>query len=86
MPKFELLRRDDSTLNVGQSVKFIEWDEYHHIKEYHSEIEIGRSLVIDPKMDGYKWMTSPVVEIFENKKDKIVFRTENSSYTLYIYE
>jgi len=86
MSKFELIRREDGLLNVGRDFRFIEWDEFDHIKEYHKDIQIGRSVVIDPKMSGYKWMTSPITEIIENKKDKLVFRTENSTYTLYIYE
>ena len=50
MSKFELIRKEDGLLNIGKEFRFVEWDEFDHVKEYHKDIEIGRSMVIDPKM------------------------------------
>ena len=84
MAKFELFRHDDGFLARGSVVKYITFSEDGDSVIY-DDIAVGRHMIVDPSPE-FTWTTSQIVEIFEKKDTHIVFKTENSRYTLYIYD
>jgi hypothetical protein len=67
----------------GNVVYWVEWDEFGRGKDKHEQIGIGYSLIIDPMMGNYSWLTTHVTEILEDQGTYIKFRTKNSVYELY---
>ena len=48
----------------------------------HAEPAIGRSLLMSPFNNFFTWQTTTVTEIIEESADLVVFKTQNSNYTL----
>jgi hypothetical protein len=75
----------------GSLVKFVEFDGDEigsRAKQLHEEPEVGFSCVLDPQYASYTWLTTPIKEIESDITNgsirTIVFKTQNSNYTLYI--
>jgi hypothetical protein len=81
--KYVLTRLDDGLVKRADRVCYLEWNEDGTWKETHSDIAIGRSLLLDPRM-SYAWLTTTITEIVEQRADYIKFRTQNSIYELKI--
>ena len=83
MGKYTLKRIDDGLVKKAKKVIYIEWnDDSGTFKSKHDEAAIGRSLMLDSNNFNYTWLTTPIVEILEEKDKYIKFRTENSTYEL----
>jgi hypothetical protein len=81
--RYTLIReRDLLTLNAS-NIAWVEWQDNGTSKYLHPDVKIGRSLLLDPSI-YYTWLTTTVVEIMEESKDSIKFRTKNSIYELKI--
>ena len=79
---WELVREHDGLTKQSVSVIWIEWDDMGRFKEKHNEPAIDRSLLMSPFNDFFTWQTTAVTEIMEHTTDLIVFKTQNSNYTL----
>jgi hypothetical protein len=77
-----VLEREDGLLKAAKDVIWIEFGDDNRFKEQHSEIGVGRSLLMSPFNEFFTWQTTLVTEILENSEDFIKFRTKNSTYTL----
>ncbi len=78
--KFVLRREEDGKIIKGSVIKYIDWDEGGNAKQAYDEPAVGRSIIVDPGQYGnYTWMTTEITEILPNK----VFKTKNSTYTIY---
>jgi len=76
--KYTLRRLNDGLTQVGRyKVEYIEWTDQGHYLCEHDEIKLGTSLVLD---NG--WMTTPIIEIVEQRDGYIKFQTQNSTYEL----
>jgi len=82
-PKWKLVRENDGKTQTGSEVIWIEWQENGLYKASHDEPTIGRSLMLDPNMLMYGWLTTTVTEILETQENYIKFRTENSIYEFF---
>jgi len=82
MEKYTLKRIDDGLVKEANKVIYIEWNDNSTFKSKHDEPAIGRSLMLDSNNFNYTWLTTPIVEILEEKDKYIKFRTENSTYEL----
>jgi hypothetical protein len=81
--KYKLVRENDGKVMEGNVAYWVEWDENGRGKDKHEQIGIGYSLIIDPMMGNYSWLTTHVTEILEDQGTYIKFRTKNSVYELY---
>ena len=80
--KYTLRRLDDGLTKRGSRVQYIEWDENtSEGKESYDDIKIGRSLMLEPRMQ-FTWLTTSITEIIEQREDYIKFKTQNSTYEL----
>jgi hypothetical protein len=88
-----LIRLSDKKGESGSRVDAIEWDENGKFKEVkgHEPI-IGCSLLVGSVTarsysDTDYWLTTPITEILERKKDEkslyVKFKTENSVYEFF---
>jgi len=82
MAKYILKRIDDGLVKEANKVIYIEWNDNSTFKSKHDEPAIGRSIMLDSNNFNYTWLTTPIVEILEEKDKYIKFRTENSIYEL----
>jgi hypothetical protein len=82
--KYTLVRERDGLTKSANVIKWIEWSEDGFYVNRHDEIELNRSLILDPHFMNYTWLTTTVDQIIENTDTKIVFKTKNSNYTLHI--
>jgi len=82
MGKYKLKRIDDGLVKEANKVIYIEWNDNSTFKSKHDEPAIGRSIMLDSNNFNYTWLTTPIVEILEEKDKYIKFRTENSIYEL----
>jgi len=80
--KYTLKRLNDGLTNVGSKISWIEWGDDGRGKEMHDEPAISRSLMLDPHVFNYTWLTTSITEIFEQREDYIKFATKNSVYEL----
>ena len=80
--KYVLRRLDDNLIVEGSRIKWIEWDENKMVLDWFDDISIGKSLIVDPEIMSYKWMTTTVTSIEANEENRILFKTENSTYEL----
>ena len=80
------LERHDGSKHRGNRVQWIEWKENGQYASEHSEIAVGRSLLLDYAYGNFNWMTTVVTEIIDQTEDEIQFKTMNSEYTLKIYK
>ena len=79
---WELVREHDGLAKQSVAVIWIEWSEEGRFKAKHDEPAIGRSLLMSPFNDFFTWQTTQVTEIVEQTSDLVVFKTQNSNYTL----
>lgn len=80
LPKYKLVRERDQLTKTSVRVKWLEFNEDGKYKANFENIAVGRSLFMPPHI----WQTTPVTEIIEQREDYIKFRTENSSYELFV--
>lgn len=82
--KYTLRRLDDGLTKTGSRVQYIEWDENtSEGKESYDDIKVGRSLMLEPRMQ-FTWLTTSITDIVEEREDYIKFKTQNSTYELHI--
>ena len=80
--KYVLTRLNDGLTKTGSRVDYIEWDEKtNEGKSSHSDAKIGRSLMLEPRMQ-FTWLTTAITEILEQREGYIKFQTQNSTYEL----
>ena len=82
-PNYKLIRERDGLTKHSEDVMWIEFGDDGRFKEKHSDIAIGRSLLMSPFNQFFAWQTTVVTEIVEQKEDYIKFKTENSNYELF---
>ena len=82
--KYKLIRERDSLTIGSNKIAWIEWSGNGTGKEMHEEPAIDRSLMLEPSI-SYKWMTTTITEVVEQREGYIKFKTLNSIYEL-IYE
>ena len=81
-PNWKLVRERDGLIKHSVDVIWIEFNENGTFKAKHEDFAIGRSLLMSPFNDFFTWQTTQVTEITEQSADLIVFKTQNSNYTL----
>jgi len=79
---WELVRERDGLTKQSKEITWIEWNDEGRFKAKHDEPAIGCSLIMSPFNDFFTWQTTQVTEITEQSADLIVFKTQNSNYTL----
>ena len=79
---WELVRERDGLTKQSKEITWIEWNNEGRFKAKHNEPAIGCSLLMSPFNDFFTWQTTQVTEITEQSADLIVFKTQNSNYTL----
>ena len=79
--KYTLTRLNDNLVKRGDIVKYVEWNEDSTAKKMHNDMQIGRSLLLEPKMN-YTWLTTVIVEIIKKRDNYVKFKTSNSLYEL----
>jgi hypothetical protein len=82
--KYKLVREHDGLTNVGNKILWIDWKKNGAFKKAYDKPKLNRSLILDPYLMSYTWMTTVVTEIIEQREDYIKFRTSNSIYELFI--
>jgi hypothetical protein len=78
---YTLKRLNDGLTRTGYEVQYIEWNEDKTAKESYDDVQIGRSLILDPRFN-YTWLTTTITEIVEQRDGYIKFQTQNSTYEL----
>ena len=73
---------DEDFLKQCSEVRWIEWDESGKMRAEYKNVDLERSLFMDPLGLSYNWITSPVVEILKQEEKLIEFKTQNSHYIL----
>ena len=77
---FVLRRQHDNKQVVGQTIKFVEWNDDGTFKSIHSEPAVGRSIIVDPGPFGnFRWLTTTITEMVSTTE----FKTKNSTYNIY---
>lgn len=79
--KYILKRLDDGLTKTGSRVQYIEWGETTEDNTTHDDIKVGRSLMLEPRMQ-FTWLTTTITEIIEQRPGYIKFQTKNSTYEL----
>jgi hypothetical protein len=79
--KYKLIRERDGLTIDANKIAWIEFDESGRGKVIHEEPAIDRSLMLEPSI-SYKWMTTTITEIVEQREGYIKFKTLNSIYEL----
>ena len=79
---WELVRERDGLTKQSKEITWIEWNDEGRFKAKHDEPAIGCSLLMSPFNDFFTCQTTQVPEITEQSADLIVFKTQNSNYTL----
>jgi hypothetical protein len=82
--KYTLIRERDGLTIGANKITWIEWSGNGTGKAMHEEPAIDRSLMLEPSI-SYKWMTTIITEVVEQREGYIKFKTLNSIYEL-IYE
>jgi len=78
---YTLKRLNDGLTKTGSRVQYIEWNEDGTAKDSHDDIQIGRSLMLEPRMQ-FTWLTTTITEIISQSEECIKFQTKNSLYEL----
>lgn len=78
---YTLKRLNDGLTHTGYRVQYVEWNEDQTAKESYDEVQVGRSLILDPRFN-YTWLTTKITKIVEQREGYIKFTTENSTYEL----
>ena len=76
-----LKRLNDGLTHTGYKVQYVEWNKDQTAKESHDDVQVGRSLILDPRFN-YTWLTTVITEIVEQRDGYIKFQTQNSTYEL----
>lgn len=84
--KYKLIRESDGLVKYANRILWIEWEENGEFYGSHYEIEINRSLILDPFIMNYTWLTTTIDEILDRQDNYIKFKTKNSIYELFINE
>jgi hypothetical protein len=79
--KYKLIRERDGLTIGSNKIAWIEFSVNGTGKAMHEEPAIDRSLMLEPSI-SYKWMTTTVTEIVEQKEGYVKFKTLNSIYEL----
>jgi len=79
--KYTLKRLDDGLTKTGYTILYIKWKEDRTADSVGSDIQLNRSLILDPG-PNFIWMTTVIVEISQQEDKYIKFKTENSTYEL----
>jgi hypothetical protein len=80
--KYTLKRLNDGLTKTGSRIDYIEWDKKtNEGKSSHSDIKVGRSLMLEPRMQ-FTWLTTAITEIVEQREGYVKFQTKNSTYEL----
>ena len=79
--KYTLIRERDGLTIGANKITWIEWSGNGTGKAMHEEPAIDMSLMLEPSI-SYKWMTTTITEIVEQKEGYIKFKTLNSIYEL----
>lgn len=79
---YVLVRENDGLTIKGGKIGWVGWNEDSTFKDIFDDIEIGRSLIVDPHRLSYTWLTTIVTDILDTKQNHIKFRTSNSVYEL----
>ena len=85
--KYTLKRLNDGLTHTAYQVQYVEWNKDKTAKESHDDAQIGRSLILDSRMQSlytspYTWLTTAITEIVDQKEGYIKFQTQNSTYEL----
>ena len=83
-PKYKLVRERDGLTKTSVGVKWLEFNEDGRYKADFEDIAVGRSLLMSPFGPSFTWQTTPVTEIVEQKDKYVKFKTENSTYELFV--
>jgi hypothetical protein len=83
-PKYKLVRERDGLTKTSRAIKWLEFNEDGRYKADFEDIAIDRSLLMSPFNQCFTWQTTPVTEIVEQREDYIKFKTENSTYELFV--
>jgi hypothetical protein len=81
--KYKLIR-SDGLQKKGIHLTFVEWNGNSTFKQGHDEPAVGRSVLLDGNRFNYTWMTTTIKEIVQMSENYIKFKTENSTYELFI--
>lgn len=81
--KYKLVRERDGLTKQSKEIKWIEFDENGKYKDTHTEIGVGRSLIMSPFNQFFTWQTTLVTEIIALGEESIKFKTGNSTYELF---
>ena len=79
---YKLARHNDGKIIYGDKIGWIGWNDDETFKELHQKPAVGLSLIIDPHLWDYTWLTTQVTDIIEQGDRYIIFQTENSKYEL----
>lgn len=82
--KYKLVRGRDQLTKTSKDVLWLEFNEQGFYTQHFENIAVSRSLIMSPFNSHFTWQTTPVTEIVEQREDYIKFRTENSSYELFV--
>ena len=78
---YVLTRLNDGLVKRGDVIKYVEWNKDRTAKELHDDMQIGRSLILEPRMN-YAWLTTVITEVVAQGDGYVKFKTENSLYEL----
>jgi len=78
---YVLTRLNDGLVKRGDVIKYVEWNKDGKSKELHDDIQIGRSLILEPGV-CYTWLTTVITEVVVQGDGYVKFKTENSLYEL----
>jgi hypothetical protein len=82
--KYKIVREGDGLTKAGNKILWIDWETDGTFNSSHDEPKLERSLILNPYLGSYTWMTTTITEIIEQREDYIKFRTSNSVYELFI--
>jgi len=82
--RYRLVRERDNLEKQSNDILWFEFDNNGWYKGSFKEIAVGRSLLMSPFNNSFTWQTTLVTEIVEETEDYIKFKTENSTYELFI--
>lgn len=80
---WKLVRERDGLTHYAHKISWVGWDEGGNYREGYNEPAIDRSLILDPHVLNYSWLTTTITEIIEQKEKYIKFKTLNSIYELF---
>lgn len=87
---YRLVRKNDGLVKQSEKVCFISFYKKNvkgHIagrfKSKHKKPKVGMSLLMSPFNIFFTWQTTTIIEIIEERKDYLHFKTLNSEYELF---